>query len=170
MVHHGRGLQTAPAAELLARRAGAEVARLLDLRNLFRGAVEGHDPAAGTTWLRWGERLLEAAHAPAFAPGEPVDWLVPGAAVVLHRRRRPSAGERENPVPGRLTELLALGEEARITLDVGDPDGGTLSFGMPLHAARRDGLAPGEDCAVSLLRDGIHLMRRPGTARGSPTR
>ncbi|WP_043364508.1 ABC transporter ATP-binding protein [Belnapia sp. F-4-1] len=160
VVHHGRGLQTAPAAELLARPATAEVARLLDLRNLFRGAVERHDPAAGATFLCWGDRILEATHAPDFAPGEPVDWLVPGAAVVLHRRGRPSAGERENPVPGRVVELLALGEEARVTLDVGDPGGSTLSFAMSLHAARRNGLAPGEDCVVSMLRDGIHLMRR----------
>jgi molybdate transport system ATP-binding protein len=161
LMHRGRGLQTAPPGEMLARPATAEVARLLDLRNLFRATVEGHDAAAGTTWLRWGDRVLEAAHAPAFAPGAQVDWLVPASAIVLHRRLRPSAGERENPVEGRVIELLALGDEAQVTLDVGDPDCHPLGFALPLHAARRNGLALGEACTVSLLKDAIHAMPRP---------
>ncbi|MBW8268907.1 ABC transporter ATP-binding protein [Caldovatus aquaticus] len=160
LMHRGRGLQTAAPAEMLARPASAEVARLLDLRNLFRGTIERHDAAAGVTFLRWGGRVLEAAYAPAFAAGETVDWMVPPSAIVLHRRGRPSLGERENPVPGRVRDLLAMGEKAEVTLDVGDPEGGTLAFSLPLHAARRNGLAPGEACTVSLLREGIHAMAR----------
>ncbi|WP_027284596.1 ABC transporter ATP-binding protein [Rubritepida flocculans] len=160
LLHRGRALQEAPPFEMLARPASAEVARLLDLRNLFRARVEAHDAAAGLTRLRWGERLLEAAHAPHLAPGEEVDWLAPGAAVVLHRRGRPSVGERENPVEGRVVEMLPLGDEAQVTLDVADPDGHTLRFSLPLHAARRNGLAPGACCTVSLLREAIHAMPR----------
>jgi molybdate transport system ATP-binding protein len=160
LMHRGRGLQTAPPAEMLARPASGEVARLLDLRNLFRATVERHDAASGTTFLRWGGRVLEAAHAPSFTHGEAVDWLVPAAAVVLHRRGRPSQGERENPVPGRVLDMLAMGEEAKVTLDIGDAEGGTLALSLPLHAARRNGLAPGEACTVSLLREGIHAMKR----------
>jgi molybdate transport system ATP-binding protein len=160
LLHRGRALQEAPPFEMLARPASAEVARLLDLRNLFRARVEAQDPAAGLTRLRWGARLLEAAHAPDLAPGAEVDWLIPGAAVVLHRRDRPSAGERENPVQGRVLEMLALGEEAQVTLEVADPDGHPLRFALPLHAARRNGLAPGAACTVSLLREAIHAMPR----------
>ena len=46
VVHRGRGLQAAPAAELHSRPATAEVARLLDLPNLFQGTVVAHDRAA----------------------------------------------------------------------------------------------------------------------------
>jgi molybdate transport system ATP-binding protein len=160
VMHRGRGLQTASPTDMLARPASAEVARLLDLRNLFGATVQGHDATAGTTWLRWGDRVLEAAHAPSFAPGADVDWLIPASAIVLHRRLRPSAGKRENPVEGRVVELLALGDEARVTLDVGDPGGHPLGFALPLHAARRNGLAVGEVCGVSLLKDAIHAMPR----------
>ena len=163
LMHRGRGLQTAPPAEMLARPASAEVARLLDLRNLFRATLAGHEPD-GRARLRWGNHLLEAAAAPAFATGAEVDWLVPPTAIVLHRRGRPSAGERENPVEGRVVGMLALGEEARITLDVGDPDGHPLGFTLPLHAARRNGLAEGERCTVSLLAEAIHIMPRGGTS------
>jgi len=161
LMHRGRGLQIGAPGDLLARPASAEVARLLDLRNLFAGVVDRHD--AGATWLRWGAHLLEAGPAHGMAPGTKVDWLVPGAGVVLHRRGRPSAGERENPLPARVLDLLALGEDARITLDIGDPEGHSLAFSMPLHTARRNGLAPGEACTVSLLRESLHLMSKDTT-------
>ena len=156
VMHRGRGLQTGRPGELLARPASAEVARLLDLRNLFRGTVERQMP--GASIIRWAGGVLEAATVPGLAVGAEVDWLVPGTGVVLHRRGRPSLGERENPVAARVLDLLAMGEEARITLDIGDPAGGTLGFSMPLHAAQRNGLAPGEHCTVSLLRETIHVM------------
>ena len=162
VMHNGRGLQTGTPAELLIRPSSAEVARLLDLHNLFQGRVERHTPDA--TLLRWGERLLEAAPAPEHPPGALVDWLVAGSGVALHRCGRPSVGERENPVPARVLDLLPMGDEARITLDVGDAAGGTLGFSMPLHAALRNGLMVGRECTVSLLREAIHLMPVGSTA------
>lgn len=156
VMHHGRGLQTDTPVRLLARPANAEVARLLDLRNLFRGRVEAQKPQR--TLLRWGERLLDAAPAPHFPPGTEVEWMIPASAVVLHQRDRSLVEERENPVPARVVDLLALGEVARVTLDVNDPDGGTLALSLPLHTARRNGLAPGVVCTVSLLAEALHLM------------
>ena len=159
LLHRGRGLQTAPPAEMLARPASAEVARLLDLRNLFTGVVLAHE--AGLTRLRWCDQVLEAAPMPSLPPGTAVDWLIGAGGVVLHRRGRPSAGERENPVSGTITALLPMGEEMRVTLDVGDPEGRQLTFALPRHAAQRNGLALGEACSVSLLRDALHVMPRP---------
>jgi molybdate transport system ATP-binding protein len=159
LLHRGRGLQTAPPAEMLARPASAEVARLLDLRNLFTGVILTHED--GLTRLRWGDQVLEAAPMPNLPPGTAVDWLIGAGGVVLHRRGRPSAGERENPVSGTIIALLPMGEEMRVTLDVGDPEGRQLIFALPRHAAQRNGLAAGEDCSVSLLRDALHVMPRP---------
>jgi len=159
LLHRGRGLQTASPAEMLARPASAEVARLLDLRNLFAGVILAHEP--GLTRLRWGNQVLEAAPMPSLAPGTAVDWLIGAGGVVLHRRGRPSAGERENPVSGTIIALLPMGEEMRVTLDVGDPEGRHLTFALPRHAAQRNALAVGEACGVSLLRDALHVMPRP---------
>ncbi|MFH5927001.1 ABC transporter ATP-binding protein [Roseomonas xinghualingensis] len=164
VLHHGRGLQTAPAAELLARPVSAEVARLLDLRNIFRGKVERHDPTSGVTLLRWGERTVRAEHAPAFAPGETVDWLVAGAAVIPHPQDLSTACKGENSVVGQVSALVGLGGAMRVTLKITSPEGGTLSFDMPLHAARTAGLVVDKKFAVALLRDGIHLMRQIPTS------
>jgi molybdate transport system ATP-binding protein len=89
-----------------------------------------------------------------------VDWLVGAGGVLLHRRDRPSAGERENPIAGTILALLPMGEEMRVTLDVGDPEGRHLAFALPRHSAQRNALAPGEVCSVSLLRDALHVMPR----------
>jgi len=159
LLHRGRGLQTASPAEMLARPASAEVARLLDLRNLFTGEILAHEE--GVTRLRWGGQVLEAAPMPSLPTGAAVDWLIGAGGVVLHRRGRPSAGERENPIAGTILALLPMGEEMRVTLDVGDPEGRHLAFALPRHAAQRNALAPGEVCSVSLLRDALHVMPQP---------
>ncbi len=158
ILHHGRTLQTAPATEIMARPATALVARLLDLRNVFEGQIEGHLPDRSATMLRWGGYLLEAAYAPQFAEGAKVAWAIPSSDVILHRRDRPSRGERENPLAGQIEEMIALGETASITMRVEHTGGASLTLGVPLHVARRNGLAHGGAIGVSLLKTGIHCM------------
>jgi molybdate transport system ATP-binding protein len=158
ILHHGTTLQTGPPQAVLARPASALVARLVDHRNLFEGLILGHDRDRGFTLLGWRGRVLEAALRPDIAAGTRVTWLVPAASVVLHRRDRPSRGERENPVPGRIAEMVELGEQASLVLHVdGDPDV-PLALAVPTHVARRNGIAVGVTATVSLLADTIHLM------------
>ncbi|HFD16460.1 MAG TPA: TOBE domain-containing protein, partial [Rhodospirillales bacterium] len=91
-------------------------------------------------------------------PGTRLDWVIPPGFVVMHRRERPSRGERENPVGGRVEELLVLGESADVTMRVEGTPGLALHFTVSTHAARRNRLAPGVEVRVSLLAEGIHLM------------
>lgn len=158
VLYHGRTLQAARPQELLLRPADAQVARLMDQSNLFRGRVHSHQTERNLTLLRWGERLLEARHAPHWPPGSTVDWLIPASHIVLHRRGRPSRGERENPVHGVIVEQLLLGETTAVTLQVDDAPQQVLNFSLPSHAAERNGLAIGARIGVSLLAEGIHLM------------
>jgi len=157
ILHRGRTLQAGPPHELMQRPASTLVARLVDQRNVFRGRVLRHDAAAGTTWIEGLGRTLECALAEGLAPGTEVSWLVPGSHVILHRRDRPSRGERENPVAGVLAEFLPLGSQVSVVIRVAGTDE-RLQVTFPLHVARRNGLDTGAEVAVSLLRDGIHLM------------
>jgi molybdate transport system ATP-binding protein len=77
---------------------------------------------------------------------------------VLHRRDRPSRGERENPVSGVVGEFLPFGENAAVTLWVNGRPELELRFSVPAHVATRNGLAKGVEARVSLLREGLHLM------------
>jgi len=152
VLSHGTTLQEGPPRELLARPASALVARLLDQPNVFGGRiVEGGR-------LLWGEIPLRLDRDDLPPAGSRVDWMIPGAQVLLHRRERPSAGERENPVAGRIAEYLVLGDTATVTLEPEGAPGERLVFALPTHAAERNGLARGLRIGVSLLAAGIHLM------------
>ena len=157
ILHHGRTLQAAPPHELMTRPANALVARLVDLKNVFRGKVIAHDAPAGKTMLEGLGQRLECQLDTRFAAGAEVSWAIPGSHVILHRRDRPSRGERENPVRGAIADFLPLGENVSAVIRV-DGTGEHLRVTFPLHVARRNGLEAGAEVVVSLLREGIHLM------------
>jgi molybdate transport system ATP-binding protein len=54
--------------------------------------------------------------------------------------------------------MVAVGQTAQLSLRPRGSDAALLQFSVPLHVARRNGLAPGVDAGVSLLAEGIHLM------------
>ena len=157
VLHHGRTLQTGVMPDVLRRPADALVARLVDHRNVFTGVVSRHDEPARKSWLDWAGIELECALAARFAPGERVDWLAPESHVVMHRRDRPSRGEHENPVHGVVRDVVTLGGDARVTLDV-EGTGAPLTFEVSAHVAARNGVAAGVKVSVSLLASGIHVM------------
>ena len=160
MLHHGATLQTAPPFELMSRPKTLLVARLVDLRNVYAAVVREHRPAEGFTLIDWAGRTLQARLDESWRPGDRVSWAIPSAHVILHRRERPSRGEHENPVEGTIAECLLLGETTSVVLEVGGGQGVSISFSVPTHAARRNGLATGIAATVSLLADAIHLMPR----------
>ena len=157
VLHHGRTLQTGTVQEVLHHPASALVARLLDHRNVFAGVVSRHDEHMGKTWLDWADTEIECALATRFAPGDRVAWLVPESHVVMHRRERPSRGDRENPVRGTARDVVMLGGDARVTLDLHGVDT-PLTFEVSAHVAARNRVEAGAEVAVSLLANGIHLM------------
>ena len=157
VLHHGRTLQTGELQEVLQRPASALVARLLDHRNVFIGVVMRHDERSERTWLDWAGTDIECALAIRFAPGDRVAWMVPESHVVMHRRERPSRGERENPVRGIARDVVILGGDARVTLDVQGVDT-PLTFEVSTHVAARNRVEAGAEVSVSLLANGIHLM------------
>lgn len=155
----GRTLQAGPPAGLIARPCNRDVARLVGQRNLFRGVVRGPSvERSGMLLLEWQGRLLEVVSDLIAAPGTQVDWLIPAASVLWQRPDRPAAGDRENPVEGRVLDLLVLGDSCAITFVADGPGEPRLFLSLPVHVARRLGLAIGDRGRVSLLAEHIHLM------------
>jgi molybdate transport system ATP-binding protein len=165
LLHHGRTLQDGPPLQVMQQPATVEAARLVGQRNLFDGIVLEHQAPPGFTMLRWCGRILEAERNPIYPVGASVSWMIPSSHVVLHRRDRPSRGEHENPVPGIITECLALGETTSCALAVAGCAELSLAFSVPSHVAARNRLAVGERATVSLLASGIHLMPPYDTTR-----
>ncbi|UXZ53436.1 ABC transporter ATP-binding protein [Halomonas sp. 7T] len=162
VLHNGTSLQQGAPEALFRRPVSPLVARLLDRHNVFEGEVVDWK---GQRRLKWGEWLLEVGEGlQSFAVGRRVAWYLPPSDIVLHRRGRPSQGERENPVAASVSEMVVLGGITSIVLRVSNGD--MLRFDIATHAARRNQLTLGEHVHVSLLAEGIHLMpaHRPHVA------
>ncbi|HLF96807.1 MAG TPA: ABC transporter ATP-binding protein [Methylococcaceae bacterium] len=158
VLYRGATLQSGAPDEVAQRPATALVARLMDQPNLFTGQVVEHDPAQRITRLLWLGRSLDARLQAHFRPGSRVSWMIPAHQVLLHRRDQLSRGERENPLSGRIAELLTLGSEALLSLEIDRRLKLHLSLRLPVHVVRRNNLAVGDEIGVSLLAQGIHLM------------
>ena len=158
VLHQGRTLQTGEPYAVMTRPDTVEVAQLVGLRNVFRAGVVGHDEARGLTIIEWRGHRLEARLQNGLSPGTQVTWVIPQGHIVLHRRDRPSRGERENPVSGPVIECLPLGENVALTVAVNGPGRPPLFLTIPAHVARRNDIAAGVEIGMSLLADGIHLM------------
>ncbi len=162
VLHHGRTLQAGAPDDILERPNSAQVARLVGLSNVFRGVIAEHQPGASRTIIDWDGQRLEAAHAPGFAPGSSVAWVIPDGYVVLHRRDRPSRGEHENPVAGRVASFVPIGQNAHLTVRLPGHGHAPLQFSVPLHVARRNAIAVDVEIGVSLLAEGVHIMPPEG--------
>ena len=158
VLHAGETLQAGPPFDLIARPRDVQVARMVDFRNLFHGEIVDHRPEVDHSLVRWLDYTLEAPLRSEFQTGTRVCWGILPAHCILHRRDRPSRGERENPVNGLIGEFVPLGENAAVTMRVDGRADVELQLSVSLHVASRNGLAQGEEIRVSLLRDGIHLM------------
>jgi molybdate transport system ATP-binding protein len=154
VLHNGEALQADEPDELFRRPRTPQVARLIGCYNVFTGTLIHKQDRA---WLQWGTYELELVEQPDMAEGTRVHWFIPDADILLHRRGRPSLGERENPVAGVVEECVRLGAQTEVILRCA----GTrqpLRLQISTHAARRNDVHIGAQVKVSLLADGIHVM------------
>ncbi len=157
ILHHGKTLQTGPPLEVMSKPDNALIARLVGLRNVFEGVIASKEPG-GRAYIEWRGLRLEVNYSGPFEEGQRVGWVIPSSGVILHRRNRPSAGERENPVHGVISETLRLGETVNVVMRTEGRDEAPLWFSVPTHTAARNALVEGGAISVSLKADSIHLM------------
>lgn len=158
VLHKGQTLQNGNPGEVMRHPDNALVARLMGHTNIFSATVTAHDVDQKLTRISWRGVTLELELNESIEVGCEVDWVIHPAHVVMHRRDRPSLGERENPLHGLVKELLELGETSMVNLELMGEDPTFLSFSVSSHSARRNNLAVGVEAGVSLLAEGIHLM------------
>ncbi|MFM9939294.1 MAG: ABC transporter ATP-binding protein [Hyphomicrobiaceae bacterium] len=158
VLHRGLVLATGTPDDVRLRPPTATVARLMGQTNVFRGRLLA--PAAGGApgRIAIAGTELEIARSGAFAAGAEIACLAPSEFIVLHRRGRPSQGERENPVTGIVVAIDRLGEQTAVSVRIDEDAPALINFRLPTHAARRNEIAVGESVTVSLLAEGLHLM------------
>ncbi len=157
LVRRGRSLQSGPLPEVIQHPLSVSVAKLLGHQNLF-GVTVLEQSAEGAVVDLAGARLNCTDNL--FIKGDQPVAMIPQSAVIMHRRDRPSRGERENPLSGKVAESVAMGDDLSVKIALeGTED--PLSFRVSRHVAERNRVEPGADITVSLLPEAIHLIARP---------
>ena len=157
MLSHGTTLQSGPVSTVINQPVSVLVARLTGYRNIFRGTVVEENTEGGGL-IEWRGNQLEVTKLNGFTRGQPVHWCIPQSHVVLHRRDRPSRGERENPLHGDVVEVLSMGDNVLVAVQSGETNRPPVYFSVPDHVAARNELRVGVSIGISLLAESIHLM------------
>ncbi len=158
LLYRGEVLQTGSPEFIAAHPENATVARLMNQQNLFTAEVLEQHIRSQTTRLLWRGRELQAAYQPRFPVRQRCCWVIQSSSILLHRRDRPSRGERENPLHGEIVEYLESNGLANMLVQIDRQSSTSLVVNVPLHVARRNRLALHERIGISLLKQGIHLM------------
>ena len=158
ILHKGEILQTGTPDFVSAHPKTAMVARLMDQQNLFTAKIIEHNKESNKTYLQWHDRVLEAQYQPQFTMGQRICWMINSANVLLHRRGRPSNGDKENPLHGEIIEYMETSGLANLLVQIDSALDINISINVPLHVAKRNNLGLNENIGISLLSEGIHLM------------
>ncbi len=170
VLHRGRSLQVGSPGEVISHPATAEIARLIDTRNIHDATVTAHAGDGGWSEITWGGRPLKIRHAPDHAIGETISWCVaPTNVLLIPDKARREDGE--NGFDTRVIALLSGGALSQAVLKCQAAPGLLLHMTLPTRVASRHELRVGRELRVSLPREAIHLMpqarRRPRRDPGS---
>ncbi len=154
LMHHGKTLQSGPVNDVMRHPDNANIAKLLGHQNVFKATLEKHSQHDTVHCL--GSVLTVPKQAN--LNDSQVDLLIEPSAIILHRRDRPSLGERENPVHASVIDAVALGDELSLVLQAGD-NNDKLHFQLSRHVAQRNQIQTGANITVSILSEGVHLMK-----------
>jgi molybdate transport system ATP-binding protein len=155
VLYQGRTLQSGVPFDVVSHPQTVQVAQLVGLKNVFRAGVVAHAAERNETTIEWRRHRLRARHQPDFREGTQVTWAISPGQIVLVDGENAGAA---NSLRGAVIRYVRLGNNAAITVAVGGPDRPPLFMSVPLHVARRHGIAEGSEVGLSLLSEGIHLM------------
>ncbi len=157
VLHRGQTLQCGTPEQIRERPISTQVARLVDIRNLFEGVIDEQIPSKGLTRLKCHNSLIDARNFSEFKLNKKVCWCISPSGVLLHSRRRPSKGEKENPFSGKISELITIAGISSLIIDCAAL-GARLTMDLPQHVVDRNRLVVGDEIGFSLLKNSLHLM------------
>jgi len=148
----GRLRQVAPAEEVFARPADAEVAAFVGVENVLPAQV--HRATDELTVLRVGEVTIEITAPPPPGDDFPLLCIRPDDIVIARDEAR--ASSVRNSFDATVTRLEPAGRRVRVTLDCGFP----LIAHVTRQSARDLGLAEGDHVVASFKATVPHLLPR----------
>ncbi|MBE0438843.1 MAG: ABC transporter ATP-binding protein [Gammaproteobacteria bacterium] len=160
VIHHGHTLQQGTPDQILHQPNTANIAKLVDVRNLFQGNITHEDPVYRLQWHHFSLEIDQdnVARNKHNLDKQTVSWTISPTKVLLHQRLRPSRGEQENPIQCTIVEILTLRGITTVLMKVQDCDDLIIQMDLSEHVAIRNALVTGDTITVSLLASAIHLI------------
>lgn len=156
VLHHGQLLQVATPDELMNHPASPTVARLLGMHNLFKGVVKSISEEEMI--LDWCGQYLRIPIQKRYSVGQVLEWMATPQSLILHRPDRPSKGDQENPIEGRIEEMVLLGPHVSISVRPLHAPELPLHFYIPRHFVERQKLYTTMVVSLSLLGSQLHIF------------
>lgn len=153
----GRVIQAGPTDEVLTHPTTDIAARLLDIPNIFSGAIEHLE---GRTHLHWGPHRLvigKSEHSE-----KSCRFAVLPQNVLLVRPDKPWGGHLENPIDGRIADILQLGPEAVVWIEPAGLPSERLQMRLPARALKRHAMTIGDNVQFSLRAADLILLQEQG--------
>jgi molybdate transport system ATP-binding protein len=158
IIQSGTGLQIDSPDNVMTRPVSSLVASLTGHDNIFTGNIIDHDKDSKITLIQWNSHRITATYTPNFEIDEKIDWIIP-AYKIIPNMDIDSDGNLQNLFTGKICELLQLGEGTIISIAITNTDD-YLQMNYSTHHVNQHGLKEGDTISVSLIPDGIHIMKR----------
>jgi molybdate transport system ATP-binding protein len=155
LLDQGRLLQAGATTEVLTRPRSVQAAQLLDIPNIFTGMLE--TSRSGRALLRWGPHSLRVAAGANASEGR-IKFAVLPQNLLLVKTDRPWGSHLENPLPTVVRDMVTLGGEVLLWLQLQEVPEAQLQMRLPERAVRRYPVVPGSEVTVCIRAGDIVLL------------
>lgn len=157
IIHEGTGLQIDDPENVMTRPNSSRVASLTGQDNIYHGKIIKHDRESQTSYIQWHDITLTCAYSPEYELGEEIDWMIPSSQVIEISDLNDTNTD-ENQLSGKIIDMIQLGEGTIISIGF-DNNTDSLHMNYSTHHVKKNQIATGDIFTVSLIPDGIHIMK-----------
>ena len=155
LIDQGKLLQAGETGSVLAHPRNEQAAHLLDIPNIFEAFHER--TSQGQHQLCWGPHKLQISASALMTSGK-VKFAILPQNILLVKADKPWGSHLENPLPTIVKEVVALGNDVLVWLEIkGGPDV-ELQMRLPVRAIRRYPVERGSEVTVCLRSSDIVLL------------
>ncbi len=155
LIDQGQLLQAGETTRVLTHPRNEQAAQLLDIPNVFEASLES--TSSGLSQLRWGPHTLQVLATGLAGTGK-VKFAVLPQNILLVKSDKPWGSHLENPIPTVVQDVVALGGEVLVLLEIkGNPEV-QLQMRLPERAMRRYPIETGSEVTVCLRSSDIVLL------------
>lgn len=157
IIYEGTGLQLDKPENVMARPNSSRVASLTGHDNIYHGKIIKHDSESKSSYIQWHDKILTTSYSPKFETGEEIDWMIPSSQVIAKIDLNNTHTD-ENQLSGKIIEMIQLGEGTIISIEF-ENNTDYLHMNYSTHHVKKNQIATGDKITVSLIADGIHIMK-----------